>query len=594
MNSQPKGTSAESWHDPRAFFLWMTLGSGLPLAAVALYSASVGTPHRYIQFLAAMSLLVSVASLGCFVVAWIPPGRRLLTWLLQRRLLVFAGLLTLVALFYAVENFRGKKAWNDYRKAWEAKGERFDLAGIIPAPVPDEANFFMSPPWEFLRFTMTNSSGGLTEAQTEALNKRQVLECSPPDGSSALPELGNRDTGRRTDLSAWQNYYRGTNNQFAAADGALTNYFPIAPTPQTPAKDLLLALSKDALTLEQLREAARRPQARFWINYDAGFRALFSHLPKVKGCVRYLTLHAIAAMADGQSEVAFNDVLLALHVTDSIKDEPILISQLVNIACAQISLVAIWEGLADHRWTDPQLAEIDGVLARLDFLKRYQLGMRGERNFCFAFVDEVRTTRDWDTYFSDPENPVAQSFLDNTFGNTAFRLVPGGWFDQNKLSLARMHLEFVLPSADVQHRTVSPTATHRLNSDLNASCLRYGPFNMFAPMLIPALSKAVQKSALAQANTDLARVAIALERHRLAQGIFPESLDALQPRFIARLPHDVINGRSLTYRRTGDGQFLLYSVGWNETDDGGSIVPVKNGSRTDIEKGDWVWRYPQP
>ena len=96
-----------------------------------------------------------------------------------------------------------------------------------------------------------------------------------------------------------------------------------------------------------------------------------------------------------------------------------------------------------------------------------------------------------------------------------------------------------------------------------------------------------------QASADLARTAIALERHRLAHGEFPESLDALVPQFIAKVPHDVIGGGPLKYRRTRDGQFVLYSVGWNEKDDGGVVV-YRKGSSTDVDRdqGDWVWRYP--
>jgi hypothetical protein len=47
----------------------------------------------------------------------------------------------------------------------------------------------------------------------------------------------------------------------------------------------------------------------------------------------------------------------------------------------------------------------------------------------------------------------------------------------------------------------------------------------------------------------------------------------------------------LLYRRTNDGQFVLYSLGWNETDDGGQIALRENGS-FDRDKGDWVWQYP--
>jgi hypothetical protein len=65
----------------------------------------------------------------------------------------------------------------------------------------------------------------------------------------------------------------------------------------------------------------------------------------------------------------------------------------------------------------------------------------------------------------------------------------------------------------------------------------------------------------------------------------------LVPQFIAGLPHDIINGQPLNYRRTADDRFVLYSVGWNETDDDGEVGLKENGS-VDINTGDWVWRYP--
>jgi len=108
---------------------------------------------------------------------------------------------------------------------------------------------------------------------------------------------------------------------------------------------------------------------------------------------------------------------------------------------------------------------------------------------------------------------------------------------------------------------------------------------------MPGFQNAVIRFAYAQESVDLARVAIALERYRLAHGEHPESLDALAPQFIANLPHDIINGQPLHYRRTADGQFVLYSVGWNETDDGGVVALTKAGN-LDNRKGDWVWKYP--
>ena len=112
-------------------------------------------------------------------------------------------------------------------------------------------------------------------------------------------------------------------------------------------------------------------------------------------------------------------------------------------------------------------------------------------------------------------------------------------------------------------------------------------------MLFPAIGATARNIAAIQSSIDLARVACALERYRLAHGEYPEALDALAPQFIANLPHDIINGQPLHYRRSDDGQFILYSVGWNETDDGGTVVFSKGGSAVDRDKGDWVWQYPQ-
>jgi hypothetical protein len=95
---------------------------------------------------------------------------------------------------------------------------------------------------------------------------------------------------------------------------------------------------------------------------------------------------------------------------------------------------------------------------------------------------------------------------------------------------------------------------------------------------------------MAQTATDQAAIACALERYRLANGQFPENLQALVPHFAAHLPNDAITGESFKYRRTDDGRFVLYSVGWNEKDDGG----VPGETQFDRTQGDWVWEYPAP
>ena len=96
------------------------------------------------------------------------------------------------------------------------------------------------------------------------------------------------------------------------------------------------------------------------------------------------------------------------------------------------------------------------------------------------------------------------------------------------------------------------------------------------------------RTARAQVVIDHVQIACALERYRLANGRFPESLDALAPKFISQLPHDVINGGAYKYRRAADDKFVLYSIGWNERDDNGTSETLKN-KNVDRHNGDWVW-----
>jgi len=605
MNDQSKSYFKQAWNEPRQFFLWLALACaiGFGLAAMFVQQTINESAPATVQLFALIAFVGALGSFGLFMLAWIAPIRQLLTRLLHWRFLILAGMVTFIALLYAVENWRGRSAWSKFRQEWEAKGEKFDLASFIPSPVPDAENFFMTKPWQVLQFTSTNGTIVWENANHEDV---AILDAIGPRPAEA-PGFGNQGADRRIDLKAWQSFYRGSNNLFAVRNGAtdnstFTNYFPVADAPQTQARDVLLALSRFDDTRQALLEAARRPHARFWINYQDGFACLLPHLSKLKGCTLYLSLHATAALADGQTEVALEDIKLAIHLADAIREEPLLISQLVRVALLNIAVEPIWEGLIDHRWSDSQLVALDKMLARQDVLADYLLGMRGERAFCLETLDYMRRSRNYDL-LGEPFSMESRSLLEETLGNSPGLLIPSGWFYQNMVSIAHIHTDYVLPAVDLQKRMVPPDAPKKLDDAVQIMAGHVSPYNLFGAMLMPALGNAAKRFGYAQAMADLARTAIALERYWLANGTYPDSLDELSTRFIAVVPHDIINGQPLKYHRTSDpssagdgaarGRFILYSIGWNERDDGGTTVFQKYGKNVDLDEGDWVWRYPE-
>jgi hypothetical protein len=93
-------------------------------------------------------------------------------------------------------------------------------------------------------------------------------------------------------------------------------------------------------------------------------------------------------------------------------------------------------------------------------------------------------------------------------------------------------------------------------------------FNAVAPDLL-LIQDVLDRS---NAKLDLLRLAVALKRYKSANEKYPETLDALLPRYLEEVPLDVFTGRkTLTYRCAPDEAtaFLLYSYGVNELDDGG-------------------------
>ena len=498
-------------------------------------------------------------------------------------LIGLAGLATLAAILVTEENWRGKRAWENYKREAEARGGRFDLASVVPPPMPDEQNFFCAPiVANTLNWNRNQNAGTLDRGDTNFVN-RMDFNIYPGDVEHSPASGGNWQKGTLTDLKQWQRYYRN----YAETPEGKTNGFPGTAQPQTPAADILLALSIFNPALEELRQASLRPYARIPLNYDNGFDAAEELLPwlaNLKRCAQFLQLRTLAELQDGQSEAALADVKLLLRVTDCSRNQPFLISHLVRIAISAINIQPIYEGLAQHRWSDAQLVELEQVLAGQDYLADFEFAMRGEKITVIETFEKQRITREskgWE-----------ESHGTNKLVTISYRFMPSAYFYQNELAFAQMHQQFIVPLVDLTNRVVAPAALRHAQAAAQAGLKHYSYYKVRTQMVFPAINRSVTKFTTIQAQVDLARVACALERFRLANGNYPATLDALATQFIPTLPHDIINGQSLHYRRTDDGLFVLYSVGWDEKDDGGKIFFTKSGS-VDREKGDWVWRYPE-
>src|SRR5262249_22310296 len=152
---------------------------------------------------------------------------------------------------------------------------------------------------------------------------------------------------------AWQMFYRDNTN------------FPTPPQAQGPAQDVLAALRAFDPVLNELREASHRPAAVFPVHYDEGTYSLLPHLAVLKAIATILQLRAAACLEANRAKDAIHDIQLGLRLAESVKSEPLLISQLVRVAIVHMMLQPVWEGFAHHRWNEPQLEELQRSLGAI-------------------------------------------------------------------------------------------------------------------------------------------------------------------------------------------------------------------------------------
>ena len=148
----------------------------------------------------------------------------------------------------------------------------------------------------------------------------------------------------------------------------------------------------------------------------------------------------------------------------------------------------------------------------------------------------------------------------------------------------------MLDAVDVKGQRIDPAKVGAANHTRDQVFERTTPYNYLLGWMCPNYIKVFPYLAAKQTQINLARVACALERHRKANGGYPDSLAVLAPAFIDIVPHDIVNGQPLKYRRTEEGRYLLYSVAWNCKDDGGRSAGPNLSSR---DSADWTWPAPK-
>ena len=448
-------------------------------------------------------------------------------------------------------NWRAEVRWQSYCAEARARGVKLTLAEWTPPEIPDAENFAALPMFRAI------FNGGVQRPM-----ELPIKNCS-------LPSAGYRPRAERFDWQKWQIFFKD--------DGLLAETTDAAP------RDVLHALEHYAPQFTEWSEWRTRPHVRFPLDCKAEITMDLPHIWTLRDAARLFELRMRAHLALGEPSAAYTDFQDGFQAFHALENEPTMIAASVQISVLNALCESVGDGMLDRAWTDTELAKIGNDLASVAFWKRYRLALESERgryNLQYDGFAAASPTERWNLYaasLNGGPGPPIMSYI---------KYVPHRFFRDNQLRhnqwtdelLTRFNHDATRFDPDV------PTPSGPRNWSNRIDLFYYFLFR------VNAFPEQTSRFVTTQTKLDQTRLAVALERFRLAHGAFPERLAELVPEFIAEVPMDVYSRQPMIYRRENGGTFLLYGVGSNRRDDGGADESEGfSGERRDI-----VWRYAPP
>lgn len=613
-----------------------------------------------------IAILVGLIGLFVLLPAYLFPNafaRLFRREMIQRYLFGLACLATLIAGIYAVENWRGKRAWESCRKELEAKGAVLDWSAYIPPAIPDEQNIYKAPmmtEW-FMRQPdrkvttkiFFNRLPGLKDfvADKQAIALVQVIPpqqplpegqsdavydyiqsqftTSPNESDTAIREklkkliedrksvvpattaprlegaqnitLVSHDAVQlpplriviRTEQSPSKKQLEEFLSPLSSAPlkvVSLTNAFRVLlkteADDEVAAQDYLEWCNQFKSEFEAIRTALQRPCARLEGDYSHPFSQPIPNFVTVRMVAQTLAQKVQCHLLLNQPDEALRELTLLHDFRALLELEPTgqpmtLVTAMINVALVGLYETVVADGFRLGIWQETQITEL--------------IKQQSEIELTPPMIDAMKSHQGALTFMLLGSKDVSGSFFRATHGEKIglfrrlkspewlmFDVAPSGWVHQNTVVVASLQQKFI-EALSSSRELIDPSAWKETMNHMTEVLDNPSPYNLVARIAIPSLSKAMETTGMNQSKVHQGLIACGLERYRAAEGEYPETLQALTPRFLQKIPADIIGGQPMKYQRTDDGKFLLYSVGWDEKDDGGVTSENVNKPK------DWVW-----
>ena len=304
-------------------------------------------------------------------------------------------------------------------------------------------------------------------------------------------------------------------------------------------------LAKYHEPLEKMHLAAELGgPARYPIDFSRGIASLLPHLNKLRIAARLLVLEAEVEARRQNATAAAKAIEAILAAEHSLRNEPILISQLIRLNLDNMARDELEHLLPGADFSDSDLSEIAHQLNASDYSASFQRCSLGERVLGLQTFEDAKS--------AGIDAPLLS-------------------FHASDESVYLQFMRKLVASSTLQGPALYDAAT-AWEREVKQFAGEFGA-GLRCPIsvqIIPTFSSTAVGIDRGKAYRDVVTVALAIQRYRLRHGDPPKALAALVPEFLSGVPLDPFDGKPLRYR-VDDAEYRVYSIGSNGVDDGGRV-----------------------
>jgi hypothetical protein len=464
--------------------------------------------------------------------------------------LIFLACTILVILCtYQISNWLGERAWEKHLQSLHSE----HLA--LRPKIADDQNF----------------------AKTRLLEQKGYKDRNlgpPVTGLAAAHQLIN--------FNAMADFRQGT---FTHLAGYASTNFIVAASDKEAAQTLLNEMAKDERPISELLEASKRPYSRF--DMEIGVDGPIPNFVLLRTIAQVFHYRALCFLTLNNPDGAAAQMCVLDQVVEGLRQSPYLVSSMIRNAVIGLEPHIFYEGWARRQWTAHQYSQFQKSFGAAACLEDFHFSIMSGETFGVAEFITKKSPRELVDKVNFGGVEEAKEPVRALLVNTYFRSMPKGWWLKNLVEHHRILNGMRTNLYDPDKRLIFAQNDQRTMKWFDKELSRARPFHYVAAAAIPNFAKALRAVAKNQATCDQAGLVCALERYALQNRSYPDSLTDLVPEFLAGLPKDIITGKPPIYQKKQDGTFLLYSTGWDGTDN--SAPPGTNDYY--VTGQDFVWPF---